>query len=190
MRNSRIQAGFRKDRETRDQSAHTPWIIGKTREFQKKKKIYFCFIEYAKAFDCMDHNKLWKILRDGNQTTLPASWEGCIQHKKQQLEPDMEQRTGSKMIKEYVKAVCCHPAYLTYMPNTSCKTWGWMITSQNLISRKNINNLKCARFNGKKWKTTKVLLDKSEGRRSTKVGLKFNIQKLRSWHLVPSLHGK
>ena len=73
MRNSRIQAGFRKDRETRDQSAHTPWIIGKTREFQKKKKIYFCFIEYAKAFDCMDHNKLWKILRDGNQTTLPAS---------------------------------------------------------------------------------------------------------------------
>ena len=66
-RNSRIQAGFRKGRETKDKSANTLWIIGKTREFQKK--IYFCFIEYAKAFDCMDHNKLWKILRDGNQTT-------------------------------------------------------------------------------------------------------------------------
>ena len=57
-----VQAGFRKGRGTRDQIANTCWIIKKAREFQKK--IYFCFIDYAKAFDCVDHNKLWKILQE------------------------------------------------------------------------------------------------------------------------------
>ena len=60
------------------------------------------------------------------QTTLPASWVICMQVKKQQLESDMEQQTDSKLGKEYVKAVYCHPAYLTYMQSTSCKTQGWM----------------------------------------------------------------
>ena len=59
-----VQAGFRKGRGTRDQIAKICWIIEKAREFQKN--IYFCFIDYAKAFDCVDHNKLWKILRDAN----------------------------------------------------------------------------------------------------------------------------
>ena len=67
----------------------------KAREFQKN--IYFCFIDYAKAFDCVDHNKLWKILKEREyQTTWPASWETCMQVKKQQLELDVEQQTGSK----------------------------------------------------------------------------------------------
>ena len=57
-----VQAGFRKDRGNRDQIANTRWIIKKTREFQKN--IYFCFIDYVKAFDCVDHNKLWKILKE------------------------------------------------------------------------------------------------------------------------------
>ena len=57
-----VQAGFRKDRGTRDQIANIYWIIEKAREFQKN--IYFCFIDYTKAFDCVDHNKLWKILKD------------------------------------------------------------------------------------------------------------------------------
>ena len=57
---SKLQAGFRKSRGTRDQIANIRWIIEKAREFQKN--IYFCFIDYAKAFDCVDHNKLWKIL--------------------------------------------------------------------------------------------------------------------------------
>ena len=71
------------------------WIIEKAREFQKK--IYFCFIDYAKAFDCVDHKKLWKILKEmGYQTIWPASWEICMQVRKQQLELDMEQQTGSK----------------------------------------------------------------------------------------------
>ena len=92
-----VQAGFRKGRGTRDQIANIRWIMEKAREFQKN--IYFCFIDYAKAFDCVDHNKLWKIRfwkRWEYQTTWPASWEICMQIRKQQLELDMEQQTGSK----------------------------------------------------------------------------------------------
>ena len=90
-----VQAGFRKGRGTRDQIANIRWIIGKAREFQKN--IYFCFIDYAKAFDCVDHNKLRKILKEwAYQTLWPASWETCMQVRKQQLELDMEQQTGSK----------------------------------------------------------------------------------------------
>ena len=85
-----------------------------------------CFIDYAKAFDCMDHNKLENSERVGNnQTTWPDYWEICMQVKKQQLEPDMEQPTGSKLGKEYVKAVYCHPTYLTYMQSTSYRMLGW-----------------------------------------------------------------
>ena len=90
-----VQAGFRKGRGTRDQIANIHWIMEKAREFQEN--IYFCFIDYAKAFDCVDHNQLWKILKEmGNQNTWPASWETCMQVRKQQLELDMEQQTGSK----------------------------------------------------------------------------------------------
>ena len=90
-----VQAGFRKGRGTRDQTANICWIIEKAREFQKNT--YFCFIDYTKAFDCVDHNKLWKILKEmGIPTTWPASWEICMQVRKQQLELDMEQQTGSK----------------------------------------------------------------------------------------------
>ena len=77
-----VQAGFRKGRGTTDQTANICWIIEKAREFQKN--IYYCFTDYAKAFDCVDHNKLWKILKRWKyQTTLPASWETCLQVKKQ-----------------------------------------------------------------------------------------------------------
>ena len=90
-----VQAGFRKGRGTRDQIANICWIIQKARNFQKN--IYFCFIDYAKAFDCVDHNKLWKILKEREyQTTWPASWETYMKFRKQQLELDMEQQTGSK----------------------------------------------------------------------------------------------
>ena len=86
-----VQAGFRKGRGTRYQIVNIRWIMEKGREFQKN--IYFCFIDYAKAFDCVDHNK----------------W------------------TGSKLRKgkEYIKAVYCHPAYLTYMQSTSWEMLGW-----------------------------------------------------------------
>ena len=92
-----VQGGFRKGRGTRDQIANIRWIIEKARELQKN--IYFCFIDYVKAFDSVDHNKLWKILKEvgiPDQTTWPASWETCMQVREQQLELDMEQQTGSK----------------------------------------------------------------------------------------------
>ena len=83
-----LQAGFRKGRGNRDQIASICWIIKKAKEFQKN--IYFCFIDYTKAFDCVDHNKLENSERWKYQTTWPASWEICMQVKKQQLELDME----------------------------------------------------------------------------------------------------
>ena len=72
-----VQAGFRKGRATKDQIANIRWIIKKAREFQKN--ISFCFIDYAKAFDCVDHNKLWEILRDGNNRPpdLPPEKSVC-----------------------------------------------------------------------------------------------------------------
>ena len=82
-----VQAGFRKGRGTRDQIANIHWIIKKAREFQKNT--YFCFTDYAKAFGCVDHNKLWKILKEmGIPGHRPASWEIYMQVKKQQLELD------------------------------------------------------------------------------------------------------
>ena len=73
----------------------------------------------------MDHNKLWKILKEKGIPDQPASWETGTQVKKQQLELGMEQHNGFKQGKEYVKAVHCHPAYLTYMQSTPCEMLGW-----------------------------------------------------------------
>ena len=90
-----VQAGFRKDRGTTDQVVNICWIIEKTRALQKN--IYFCFIDYAKAFDWVDHNKLWKTLQElGIPDHLTCPWETCMQVKKQRLELDMEKQTGSK----------------------------------------------------------------------------------------------
>ena len=106
-----VQTGLRKGRGIRDQIANICWIIEKAKEFQKN--IYFSFIDYAKAFvwittNCGKFLKRWEY-----QTSLPASYETCIQVKKQQLELDMEQWTDSKLGKEYVMAVYYHSAYLT-----------------------------------------------------------------------------
>ena len=121
--NFQIQAGFRKGRGTRDKIANIHWIIEKAREFQKK--IYFCFIDYTKAFDCVDHNKLWKILKEMRipdhltcfLKNLYAGQDATVRH---------GQQTRSKLGKEYVKAVYCHPAYLTSMQSTSWEMLGWM----------------------------------------------------------------
>ena len=87
-----VQAGFRKSRGTIDQIANIHWIIKKAREFQKN--ISFCFIDYAKVYDCVNSGKLLK--RWEYQTTWPASWEICIQVRQQQLGMDMEKQTSSK----------------------------------------------------------------------------------------------
>ena len=112
-----VQVGFRKGRGTRDQIVNIHWIIKKAREFQKN--IYFCLIDYAKAFDCVDHNKLWKILKEMVITDHLTCLLRNLLVKKQQLELDMEQQTGSKLGKERVKTVYCHPAYLIYMQSIS-----------------------------------------------------------------------
>ena len=121
-----VQVGFRKGRRTRDQTANMCWIIEEAREF--KKNIYFCFIDYAKVFDSVDHSKLWKILQEIGipDHHLPAFWEICVQVKKQQLESDMEQCTGSKLGKKHVSAIYCHPAYWINMQSTPFKIPGCM----------------------------------------------------------------
>ena len=117
-----VQTGFRKGRETRDQFSNIRWIIKKSKRISEN--IYFCFIDYTKAFDCVDHNKLWKILEEKGisghlswlLSNLYAGQEGT--------EPDMEQQTGSKLRKEYIKAVYCHSTYLTSMQSTTCEMLG------------------------------------------------------------------
>ena len=89
-----VQAGFRKGRETRDQTANIWWIIEKEREFQKH--IYFCFIDYAKAFDCVNHNKLWKILKEmGIPDHLTCLLRNLYEGQEETF-LDMEKQTGSK----------------------------------------------------------------------------------------------
>ena len=97
------------------------WIMEKAREFQKN--IYFCFIDYTKDFDCMDHNNLWKILQEMG---IPDHLICLLRNLYAGQETTIRTRTWSKLWKEYVKAVYCHAAYLTYMQSTSCKMPGWM----------------------------------------------------------------
>ena len=119
------------------------------------------------------------------QSTWPASWETCMQVRKQQLELDMEQQTGSKQEKKYVKAVYCHPAYLTYMQSTSWETLGWRkhkLESSilgEINAGRNINNLRYAddtTLMAESEEELKSLLIKVK-EESEKVGLKLNIQK-------------
>ena len=120
-----VQAGFRKGRRTRDQNANICWIIENAREFQKN--IYFCFIDYAKAFDCVDHKKLWKILREmGIPDHLIHQLRNPYAGQEATVRTDMEQWTGSKLGKECIKAVYGHPAYLTYMQSTLREMPSWM----------------------------------------------------------------
>ena len=120
-----VQAGLSKGRQIRDQIANIRLIIEKARKFQKD--IYPCFIDYTKAFDCVDHNKLWKALKRWEyKTILSVSWDTHIQVKKQQLETCMELQLGSRLRKQYVRAICCHPVFLAYMLSTSWEMLGWM----------------------------------------------------------------
>ena len=103
--------GFRKARGARDQIANIRWIIEKARESEKHLLLLYWLCQ--SLWLCGSQQTVENSERDGN--TRPASWEICMQVKKQQLELDREQQTGSKLGKEYVRAVYCHPAYLTYI---------------------------------------------------------------------------
>ena len=115
----KVQPGFRKGRGTRGHIANIHWIIEKAREFQKN--IYFCFIDYAKAFDCVDHNKLWKILQEIGIPDHLSCLLRNLYAGQEATELAMKQWTGSKYEKEYTKAVYRHFAYLTYMQSISCE---------------------------------------------------------------------
>ena len=120
-----VEAGFRKGRGTRDQISNIYWIIEKSRKLQKN--IYFCFIDYAKAFDCVDHNKLRKILQEMG---IPDHLICLLRN--QYAGQEATFRTGHETMdwlqigKGIFKAVYCHPTYLTCLQSTSYKTLGWM----------------------------------------------------------------
>ena len=138
-----VQAGFRKAEEP---EIKLPTSAGwwEKQESSRKTSIS-ALLTMPKALTvwiATNYGKFWK--RWKYQTTWPASWAICMQVRKQQFELDMEQQTGSKLGKEYIKVVYCHPAYLTYMLSTSCKMAGWM--KHKLESRLpgEINNLRYA----------------------------------------------
>ena len=120
-----IQARFRKGRGTRDQIANICCIIKKARELQKN--IYFCFLDYAKAFDCVDHNKLWIILKEmGISDHLTCLLRNLYVGQEATVRTGHGTMDWFQIGKEYTEAVYCHPAYLTYMQSTSSKMTGWV----------------------------------------------------------------
>ena len=114
-----VQAGFRKGRGTRDQIANICWIMEKAREFQKN--IYCCFIDYAKAFNCVNHNKLWKILKEmGIADHLTCLLRNLYAGQEATVRTGHGTTDWFQVGKGfYIKAVYCHPAYLTSMQSTS-----------------------------------------------------------------------
>ena len=120
-----VRSGFRKGGGTRDQIANICWIIEKAREFQKN--IYFCFIDYAKASDWVDHNKLWKIFKEMG---IPENLTCLLRNLYAGQEATVRTGNGTldrfKLGKEHIKAVYCYPAYLTSMQSTSCEMPGWI----------------------------------------------------------------
>ena len=118
-----VQAGFAKGKGTRDQLANIGWILEKAREFQKN--IYFCFIYYTKSFDCVDHNKLCKILKD---IVIPNHLACLLRNlyvcQEATVKTGHEIRDWFQIEKEYIKTAYCHLAYLTYMHHSKCPA-GW-----------------------------------------------------------------
>ena len=110
----RVQAGFKKGRGTRNQIANIHWIIEIAREFQKN--IYFCFIDYAKAFDCVDHKKLWKILKEmGIPDHLTCLLRNLYGGQEATIRTGHGTTDWGQIGKGVCQAIYCHPAYLTYM---------------------------------------------------------------------------
>ena len=167
-----VQAGFRKGRGTRDQIANIIESL-KTQENIRKtttSNYWLCQSLWLWGSQQTVEKKGWEY-----QTTWPASWEICVQVRKQQLELDMEQQTGSKLGKEYIKSVYCHPAYLTYMHST----YGLYEAQTGIkIAGRNINNLRYAddtSLMAENEELQSLLMKVKE--ESEKVGLKLNMQK-------------
>ena len=184
-----VQAGFRTGRGTRDQIFNIRWIIKKAREFQKN--IYFCFIDYTKAFDCVDHNKLWKIFKEMGipdhltclLRNLYAGQEATVRTGHETTDW-FQIRKGARQ--GCIWSSCLFNLYEEYIMRNA--RLGEAQAGMK-IARRNINNLRYADdtiLMAESEEELKSLLMKVK-EENEKVGLKLNIQK---WHLVPSLHGK
>ena len=186
------QAGFREGRGTRDQIDNICWIIQKAREFHKN--IYFCFIDYAKAFDCVDHKKLWKILKDmeipDHLTCLLRNlYAGQDATVRTGHEPTDWFQIGKGVRQGCMLSPCLFNLYAEYIIRNA----GLEEAQARIkIAGRNINNLRYSDDTthvAESEEELKILLMKVK-EESGKTSLKLNIQKRRSWHLVPSLHGK
>ena len=187
-----VQAGFRKGRRTRDQIANILWISKNAREFQKN--IYFCFIDYAKAFDCVDQNKLWKILQ---KMEIPDHLTCLLTNLYADLEATVRTGHGTTDWFQIGKGVrqgcilspCLFNLYVEYIMRNA----GLNEAQAGIkISRRNINNLRYAddtTLTAESKEELKSLLTKVK-EESQNVGLNSTFRKLRSWHLVSSLYGK
>ena len=174
-----VQVGFWRGRETRDQIAKICWILEKAKEFQKN--IYSCFIDCMKAFDCVDHNKMWEILQGMGISDhyLPPK-KSPVCRSRSNNENWTWNKTDSKPGKEYAKAVNCHPAYFNVY--VEYIMWNAMLDETQAgikIAERNINNLRYTddttlMAEGKEELKSLLMKMKEE---SEKAGLKLNIQK-------------
>ena len=186
-----VQAGFRKGRGTRDQIANIRWIIKKAREFHKN--IYFCFIDYAKAFDCVDHNKLWKILKE---TGIPDHLTYLLRNLYASQEATVRTghgtidwfQTGKGVCQGCILSPCLFNLYAEYI----MKNAGLEEAQAGIkIARRNINNLRYAddtTLMAESEEKLKSLLMKVK-KESENVGLKLNIQKMKIMASSPYFMG-
>ena len=186
-----VQAGFRKSRGTRNQIANINWIIEKAREFQKN--IYFCFIDYAKAFDCVDHNKLWKILKEMG---IPDHRTCLLRNLYAGQEATVRTGHGTTDWFQIGKRVCQGCILSPWLFNLYAE---YIMRNPGLeeaqagikTAGKNINNLRYAddtTFMAESEELKSLLIKVKE--ESEKVGLRSTFIKLRSWDQVPSLQFK
>ena len=186
-----VQAGFRKGRGTRDQIANIRWIMENAREFQKN--IYFCFIDSAKPLDCVDHKKLWKILKE---IRIPDHLSCLLKNLYAGIEKTVRTghgttdwvQIGKGVLQGCILSPCLFNLYAEYIMRNA----GLEESQAGIkIAGRNINNLRYTDDTTlmAESKELKSLLMKVK-EESEKVGLKHNIQKTKSWHLVLSLHGK
>ena len=186
-----VQAGFRKNKGTQDQIANIHWIIKKAEEFQKN--IYFCFIDYAKSFDSVDHNRLLKILKEMG---IPDHLTCLLRNLYAGQEATVRTRHGTTdwfqigkgVYQSSILSPCLFNLYAEYI----MKNVGLDEAQAGLkIARRNINNFRYAddtTLMAESDELKSLLMKVKE--ESEKVGLKLNIQKTKSWHQVPSLHGE
>ena len=189
-----VQAAFRKGRETRDQISNFWWITTKAREFQKN--MYFCFTDNTKAFDCVDHNNLWKILKE---VGIPDHFNFLLRNLYAGQEATVRTghrtmgwfQTGKGVCQGCILSPCLFNLYAEYI------MWNAGLDEAQAgikMAGRNINKLRYAddtTLMAESEEELKSLLKAKQESESEIAGLKLNIQKTkRSWHLVPSFHGK